>query len=73
MQEGSIVQQLQLVGERERLKNTAAIKSLIRCTHFLLVILLLIPLSCGGEDLRLFIERVGKMLCTDPSLNLLKQ
>ena len=35
MQAGSIIQQLQQVGEIERLKNRAAIKSLIRCTHFL--------------------------------------
>ena len=35
MQEGSIVQQLQQVREIERLKNRAAIKSLIRCTHFI--------------------------------------
>ena len=40
MQEGSIVQQLQQVGEIERLKNRAAIKSLT----LLLVIILLIRL-----------------------------
>lgn len=70
MQEGSIVQQLQQVGEIEKLKNRSAIKSLIRCTHFLarhhiahttnfsgLVDLIV---SCGCEDLRLFIERAGR-------------
>ncbi len=35
VQEGSIIQQLQQVGEKDRLRNRAAIKSLIRCTHFL--------------------------------------
>ena len=69
MQEGSIVQQLQQVGEIERLRNRAAIKSLIRCTDFLARhhighttnfsgIVDLIA-SCSGEDRRLFIERAG--------------
>ena len=35
LQEGSIVQQLQQIGEQEKLKNRMAIKALIRCTHFL--------------------------------------
>ena len=70
MQEGSIVQQLQQVGEIERLKNRAAIKSLIRCTHFLarhhiahtttFSDLVDLVVSCGGEDLRLFIEKAGR-------------
>jgi hypothetical protein len=33
--EGSIVQQLQIIGMQERCRNSAAIKSFIRCTHFL--------------------------------------
>ena len=33
--EGSIIIQLQNVGEQQRLKNRKAIKALIRCTHFL--------------------------------------
>ena len=33
--EGSIVSQLQNVGEQQRLQNRKAIKALIRCTHFL--------------------------------------
>ena len=35
MQEGSIAQHLQHIGEQERMKNRVAIKALIRCTHFL--------------------------------------
>ena len=35
LREGSIMQQLQNVDKKERMKNRAAIKSLIRCTHFL--------------------------------------
>ena len=34
LQEGSIVQQLQQIGDQEKLKNRLAIKALIRCTHF---------------------------------------
>ena len=33
--EGSIISQLQNVGEQQRLQNRKAIKALIRCTHFL--------------------------------------
>ena len=33
--EGSIIQQLQRVESQERMKTRVAIKSLIRCTHFL--------------------------------------
>ena len=58
--EGSIIQQLQQIGEQEKMKNRMAIKALIRCTHFLarrqLVDLIL---SCGVEDLRKFLERTG--------------
>ena len=35
MKEGSIIQQLQHVGEQEKLKNRTARKALLRCTHFL--------------------------------------
>ena len=35
VREGSIIQQLQYVGEQEKLKNRTAIKALLRCTHFL--------------------------------------
>ena len=70
MQGGSIVQQLQRVGETERLKNRAAIKSLIHCTHFLgrhhiphtttFSDLVDLVVDCGGEELRLFVERAGR-------------
>ena len=33
--QGSVVQQVQRVGMQEREKNRAAMKSLVRCTHFL--------------------------------------
>ena len=67
--EGSIISQLQNVGEQQRLQNRKAIKALIRCTHFLahqhmahttnfdkrveLVV------SCGGETLQTFLDRAG--------------
>ncbi len=70
VQEGSIIQQLQQVGEKDRLRNRAAIKSLIRCTHFLarhhiahttnFSDLVDLVVSCGGEDLSLFLERAGR-------------
>ena len=57
-----------------RLKNRLAIKSLLRCTHFLarnhiahttnypggwdLVV------TCGGEDLKQFVDKAGEMLIT---------
>lgn len=66
----SVMQQLQEVGERDRLNNRAAIKALLRCTHFLarhhiahttnFSELVDLVVSCGGEDLRLFIERAGR-------------
>ena len=70
LQEGLIIQQLQQIGDQEKLKNRMAIKALIRCTHFLarrhiphttnfdeLVDLIV---SCGAEDLKRFLERAGK-------------
>ena len=35
MKEGSVIQQLQHIGEQQRLKNRMAIKALFQCTHFL--------------------------------------
>ena len=35
LQEGSIIQQLQQIGEQEKMKNRMPIKAIIRCTHFL--------------------------------------
>ena len=69
-QGGSIVQQLQKVGTQERMRNRAAIKSLIRCTHFLarqhiahttnFSKLVDLVVSCGGEDLKYFMEKTGR-------------
>ena len=70
LREGSIVQQLQKVDRQERIRNRAAIKSLIRCTHFLTrqhiphitnfdkVVDLVV--ACGGEDLKYFLENAGR-------------
>jgi len=70
LQEGSIVQQLQQIGDQEKLKNRLACKALIRCTHFLtrrhiahttnFDELVDLVVSCGAEDLRRFLERAGK-------------
>ena len=60
---GSIAQQLQQVQESERLKNRAVIKSLLCCTHFLATNfseLVDLVVSCGGENLRYFLEKTGK-------------
>lgn len=35
LREGSVIQQFQRVEKQERMKNRAAVKSLLRCTHFL--------------------------------------
>ena len=69
-QGGSIVQQLQKVGTQERMRNRAAIKSLIRCTYFLarqhiahttnFSKLVDLVVSCGGEDLKYFMEKTGR-------------
>ena len=63
----SVMQQLQEVGERDRLNNRAAIKALLCCTlarhhiaHTTNFSELVDLVSCGGEDLRLFIERAGR-------------
>ena len=70
LQEGSIIQQLQVIGEQEKMKNRMAIKALIRCTHFLarrhiphmsnFDQLVDLTVSCGAEELRKFLERTGK-------------
>ena len=67
--EGSIISQLQNVGEQQRLQNRKAIKALIRCTHFLgqqhivpttnFDKLVELVVSCGGETLQTFIDRAG--------------
>ena len=68
--DGSIIQQLQHAGDKEKKKNQLAIKALLRCTHFLtrqhiahttnfgeLVDLIV---KCSGEDLKQFIESAGR-------------
>ena len=64
-----IVQQLQKVGMQERMRNRAAVKSLIRCTHFLACQhiahttnfskLVDLVVSCGGEDFKYFMEHIS--------------
>ena len=53
--------------QSERLKNRAAIKSLLRCTHFLDIAhttnfgdCVELVVRFGGEDLKRFTERAGK-------------
>ena len=57
-----------------RLKNRLAIKSLLQCTHFLARThiahttnfgdLVDLVVTCGGEDLKQFVDKAGKMLIT---------
>ena len=68
--EGSIMQQLQSTGVQERAKNRTAVKSLIRCTHYLaqqhiahstnFEKLVNLVVSCGGQDLKTFLESAGR-------------
>ena len=68
--EGSIISQLQNVGEKHRLQSRKAIKPLIRCTHFLahqhiahttnFDKLVELVVSCGGETLQTFLDRAGE-------------
>ena len=70
MTDGSVVQQLHVFGEQERIKNRVGIKSFLRCTHFLTqqhiphttnyYKLIDLIISCGGEDLNNFSERAGR-------------
>jgi hypothetical protein len=67
---GSIVHQLQRIGEHERTKNRNAIKSFLRCTHFLCKQhiphttnfdkLINLIVSCGGKDLDEFVRQASK-------------
>ncbi len=67
---GTIVQQLQSIGDSERKKNRRAIKALIRCTHYLCKLhlphttnfskLVDLIVSCGGKDLDDFITNAAK-------------
>ena len=68
--EGSIISQLQNVGEQQRVQNMKAIKALIRCTIFLAHQhiahttnydkLVELVVRCGGETLQTFLDRVGE-------------
>ena len=65
--ERSIIQQLQRAESLERMKNRAAIKSLIRCTHFLArnhiahtTNFVDLVVSCGSQTLKYFLEKAGK-------------
>ena len=67
---GTIAQQLQSTGELERAKYRAAVKSLIRCTHFLtrqhiahstnFTQLVDLVVSCGAQDMQIFVENAAK-------------
>ena len=68
--EGTIMQQLQQFTDEEKMKNRAAVKALIHCTHFLahqyiahstnFEKLVNLVVACGGEDLKTFLEFAGK-------------
>ena len=70
LREGSVLQQMHRLEECERLKNRLAIKSLLRCTHFLahnhiahttnIGDLVDLVVTCGGEDLKQFVDKAGK-------------
>ena len=69
--EGSIISQLQNVGEQQRLQNRKAIKDLIRCIHFRahqyiahttnFDKLVELVVSCGGETLQAFLGGTSKI------------
>ena len=70
---GSVFQQLLRANKEERLKNRAAVKSLIRCTHFLVrnhmahttnfEKLVDLVVSCGGDTLAYFMANAAKKCC----------
>ena len=67
---GSIITQFQATSQSERQKTGTAIKSLIRCTHFLarnhiahttnFDKLVDLVVACGGESLKTYLETAGK-------------
>ncbi len=67
--EGSIICQLQNVGEQQRLQNRKAINAVIRCAHFLahqhiahttnFDKLVELVVRCSGETLQTFFDKVG--------------
>ena len=68
--EGSVLQQLHVIGEQEKVKHRKGIKALLRCTHFLtrqhiphttnFTKLVDLIISCGGEDLKKFIDTASR-------------
>ena len=68
--EGSVVHQKQSVGVLQREKNRAAMKSLVRCTHFLtrnhiahstnFTQLVDLIVSCGARELQVFLENASR-------------
>lgn len=70
LREGTVFQQLQRVEKQERMKNRAAVKALLRCTHFLVrnhiphttnfEKLVDLVVSCGGEALTHFMENAAR-------------
>ena len=68
--QGSVAQQIQKVSTLEREKHRAALKSLVRCTHFLVrhhiahstnfTDLVDLVVSCGARELQTFIETASK-------------
>ena len=68
--QGSVVQQLQRVGMQGREKNRAAMKSLVRSTHFLTrhhiahstnsTQLVDLVVSCGVRELQVFVENASR-------------
>ena len=63
-EESSIIQQLQIIGEQERVLNRSSITTLLLCTIFLhgstFFTLLDLVVSCGGDDLKQFADRAGR-------------
>lgn len=68
--QGSVAQQIQKVSTFERERNIGALKSLVRCTHFLVRHLIVhsanftdfvdLVVSCGVRELQTFIETASK-------------
>lgn len=69
--QGTISQQLQHISEEEKVKNSVAVKALLRCTHFLTKHhiphttnfdqLVDLVVSCGGEHLKNLWRELEKM------------
>ncbi len=67
---GSVVQQLQNTADQDRIRNRLAIKSFIRCAHFLarqhiphithFEKLIDLVVQCGGQNLSNFLDKTGR-------------